>query len=50
MKKIVNFCPTGSEPTRENSLAPLFPNEIIEDVCKAYDEDLITYLKKSFST
>ena len=42
MKKIVNFCPTGSEPTRENSLAPLFPNEIIEDVCKAYDEDLIT--------
>ena len=42
MKKIVNFCPTGSETTRENSLAPLFPNEIIEEVCRAYDEDLIT--------
>lgn len=42
MEKIVNFCPNGSEPTRENSLVPVFTNELIEDICRAYDEDLIT--------
>lgn len=35
MKKIVNFTPTGTQTTRENSLAPLLPNEIIEEVHQA---------------
>jgi uncharacterized protein (DUF849 family) len=35
MKKIINFTPTGTQPTRENSLAPLLPNEIIETVHEA---------------
>ncbi len=42
MEKIVNFCPNGSEPTKKNSLAPIFTNEIIDEVCRAYDENLIT--------
>lgn len=37
MKKIINFCPTGTQTTRENSLAPLTPNEIIEEVHQAYE-------------
>ena len=37
MKKIINFTPTGTQPTRENSEAPLSPNEIIEEVHQAYD-------------
>ena len=37
MKKIINFTPTGTQTTRENSLAPLHPNEIIEEVHEAYD-------------
>ena len=32
MKKIVNFTPTGTQTTRDNSFAPLMPNEIIDDV------------------
>ena len=32
MKKIINFTPTGTQTTRENSYAPLLPNEIIEEV------------------
>lgn len=32
MKKIVNFTPTGTQTTRNNSLAPLTVNEIIEEV------------------
>ncbi len=32
MNKIINFCPTGTQPTRENSLAPLDVNEVIDDV------------------
>lgn len=32
IKKIVNFVPTGTQPTRENSFAPLEINEIIEEV------------------
>jgi uncharacterized protein (DUF849 family) len=37
MKKIINFTPTGTQPTRENSLAPLEVNEIIEEVHQAYE-------------
>jgi 3-keto-5-aminohexanoate cleavage enzyme len=37
MKKIINFTPTGTQTTRENSFAPLLPNEIIEEVHKAYE-------------
>jgi uncharacterized protein (DUF849 family) len=35
MKKIVNFTPTGTQTTRTNSLAPLLPSEIIEEVHEA---------------
>lgn len=35
MKKIINFTPTGTQPTRENSFAPLLPNEIVQDVHEA---------------
>ena len=35
MKKIVNFTPTGTQTTRHNSLAPLLPSEIIEEVHEA---------------
>jgi uncharacterized protein (DUF849 family) len=35
MKKIINFTPTGTQPTRENSFAPLLPNEIIDTVHEA---------------
>ncbi len=37
MKKIINFTPTGTQPTRLNSKAPLTPNEIIEEVHQAYE-------------
>lgn len=37
MKKIINFTPTGTQPTRENSKAPLSPNEIIEEVHEAFE-------------
>jgi len=37
MKKIINFTPTGTQTTKENSLAPLIPNEIIEEVHQAYE-------------
>lgn len=37
MKKIINFTPTGTQPTRENSLAPLEVNEIIDEVIEAND-------------
>ena len=37
MKKIINFTPTGTQTTRENSYAPLTPNEIIEEVHEAYE-------------
>ena len=33
--KIINYTPTGTQTTRENSLAPLCVNEIIEDVHRA---------------
>ena len=35
MNKIINFTPTGTQPTRENSYAPLLPNEIIDTVHEA---------------
>jgi 3-keto-5-aminohexanoate cleavage enzyme len=35
MKKIINFTPTGTQTTRENSYAPLEPNEIIDSVIEA---------------
>jgi len=37
MKKIINFTPTGTQTTRENSKAPLLPNEIIETVHEAFE-------------
>lgn len=37
MNKIINFTPTGTQTTRENSFAPLTPNEIIEEVHEAYE-------------
>jgi uncharacterized protein (DUF849 family) len=37
MKKIINFTPTGTQTTKENSLAPLTINEIIEEVHQAYE-------------
>jgi 3-keto-5-aminohexanoate cleavage enzyme len=33
--KIINFTPTGTQTTRDNSYAPLIPNEIIESVHEA---------------
>ena len=35
MKKIINFTPTGTQTTRENSYAPLEENEIIDSVVEA---------------
>jgi uncharacterized protein (DUF849 family) len=35
VNKIINFTPTGTQTTRDNSLAPLLPNEIIEEVHSA---------------
>ena len=35
--KIINYAPTGTQTTRENSLAPLSANEIIEDVHQAHE-------------
>jgi 3-keto-5-aminohexanoate cleavage enzyme len=42
MKKIINFTPTGTQPTRDNSLAPLLPNEIIESVHEANELGIST--------
>ena len=36
-KKIVNFTPTGTQPTRQNSNAPLSPSEIVEEVHFAFE-------------
>jgi 3-keto-5-aminohexanoate cleavage enzyme len=35
VRKIINFTPTGTQTTRENSFAPLTPSEIIEEVHQA---------------
>lgn len=37
MHKIINFTPTGTQTTRDNSLAPLLPNEIIEEIHNAHE-------------
>lgn len=37
MNRIINFTPTGTQTNRENSFAPLTPNEIIEEVHEAYE-------------
>ncbi|AYQ31339.1 3-keto-5-aminohexanoate cleavage protein [Runella sp. SP2] len=37
MKKIINLCPTGTQTTKENSLAPIYFNEIIDDVLSCYE-------------
>jgi len=37
MNKVINFTPTGTQTTRDNSLAPLTPNEIVEEVHNAYE-------------
>jgi len=37
MNKILNFTPTGTQTNKENSFAPLTPNEIIEEVHMAYE-------------
>jgi 3-keto-5-aminohexanoate cleavage enzyme len=45
MKKIINFTPTGTQTTRNNSLAPLEVNEIIDEVIMAYEIGItITHL------
>jgi uncharacterized protein (DUF849 family) len=36
-KKIINFAPTGTQPTRQNSNAPLSPAEIVEEVHFAFE-------------
>lgn len=36
-KKIINFTPTGTQTSRENSHAPLTPQEIIEEIHQAYE-------------
>lgn len=42
VEKIINYTPTGTQTTRVNSLAPLLPNEIIEDVHRAYEIGITT--------
>ena len=37
MKKIINLCPTGTQSTKVNSFAPIFCNEIIEEVLTCYE-------------
>lgn len=37
MKKILNVCPTGTQSTKKNSKAPIFKNEIIEEVIQLYE-------------
>lgn len=37
MRKVINFAPTGTQPTRENSNAPLSPNEIVEEVHEVFE-------------
>ena len=36
-KKIINFTPTGTQPTKQNSNAPLSPSEIVEEVHFAFE-------------
>lgn len=36
-KKIINFTPTGTQPTKQNSNAPFSPTEIVEEVHFAFE-------------
>jgi hypothetical protein len=36
-KKIINFAPTGTQPTKQNSNAPLSPSKIVEEVHFAFE-------------
>jgi uncharacterized protein (DUF849 family) len=36
-KKVINFTPTGTQPTKQNSNAPLSPNKIVEEVHFAFE-------------
>lgn len=42
MKKIINFCPTGTQPTAENSYAPLKAEDIVRETTELYLRKLIT--------
>lgn len=39
-KKIINFTPTGTQPTKQNSNAPLLPSQIVEEVHFAFEEGI----------
>lgn len=41
-KKIINFAPTGTQPTKQNSNAPLSPSKIVEEVHFAFEMDAVT--------
>ena len=41
-KKILNVCPTGTQSTKENSLAPIYENEIIDEVIRLYEVGITT--------
>ncbi|MDH4461515.1 MAG: 3-keto-5-aminohexanoate cleavage protein [Flectobacillus sp.] len=36
-QKIINLCPTGTQSTKDNSLAPIFITEIIDDVLACHE-------------
>jgi 3-keto-5-aminohexanoate cleavage enzyme len=37
MEKIINLCPTGTQSTKQNSLAPIFANEVVDEVLSCYE-------------
>jgi 3-keto-5-aminohexanoate cleavage enzyme len=37
MEKIINLCPTGTQSTKLNSLAPIFANEVVDEVLSCYE-------------
>ena len=41
-KKIINFAPTGTQPTKQNSNAPLSPSKIVEEVHFAFEMGAVT--------
>lgn len=42
MKKIINFCPTGTQTTAANSYAPLKAEDIVRETTELYLRELIT--------
>ena len=40
IEKIINFCPTGTQSTKNNSFAPIFQNEINEEVVEIYEQGI----------